>query len=97
MFNNEYTQYMPLPIFELQALLGQPALFVFDCCSAGNVMPFFTDGDPGVASATNHPTVNTTTNTNNNSNNNASSNARWPGGADRRNSRGSGASRVCPL
>ena len=53
-FNNEYTQYMPLPILELQALLGQPALFVFDCCSAGNVVPFFSnDGDGFTVTAAN--------------------------------------------
>ena len=27
-FNNEYTQYMPLPIHELQSLVGQPAMYV---------------------------------------------------------------------
>ena len=61
-FNNEYTQYMPLPLLELQALLGQPTLFVFDCCSAGNVMPFFIpDGESadGAMSAIRHANFST--------------------------------------
>jgi regulator-associated protein of mTOR len=48
-FNNEYTQYMPLPINELLSAVGQPALFVFDCCNAGHLLPHFASTDQSFA------------------------------------------------
>lgn len=49
MFNRDYTQYMPLLVTDLQRVVGQPALFVFDCDNAGHVMPFFTATDVAFA------------------------------------------------
>jgi hypothetical protein len=33
-----YTQYIPLSIFELQAWLGTPAIYVLDCSAAGLII-----------------------------------------------------------
>lgn len=37
-FNEKYTQYIPLAIFDLQRWLGTPAIYVFDCSSAGSIV-----------------------------------------------------------
>ncbi len=42
-FNNNYTQYMPLSITDLQAWVEQPALFVLDCSGAGVLLSSFLD------------------------------------------------------
>ena len=34
---------MPLSIYDLQAWVGQPAMFIFDCSSAGRLIPHFHD------------------------------------------------------
>ena len=47
-FNQGYTQYMPLSILDLQAWVEQPAMFVFDCPSAGVLLPAFEEEDGGV-------------------------------------------------
>jgi len=47
-FNNNYTQYMPLSITDLQAWVEQPALFVLDCSGAGVLLSSFLD-DSGYA------------------------------------------------
>eukprot|EP00002_Diphylleia_rotans_P019938 TRINITY_DN3858_c0_g2_i1.p1 TRINITY_DN3858_c0_g2~~TRINITY_DN3858_c0_g2_i1.p1 ORF type:complete len:1260 (+),score=219.57 TRINITY_DN3858_c0_g2_i1:53-3832(+) len=36
-FNKQYTQYIPLSLYELQSWMGNPAMYVFDC-SAGGVI-----------------------------------------------------------
>ena len=33
-----YTQYIPLSIYELQAWLGTPAIYVLDCSAAGFII-----------------------------------------------------------
>ena len=37
-FNSRYTQYIPLSVYELQAWLGTPAIYVLDCSAAGLVI-----------------------------------------------------------
>jgi Raptor N-terminal CASPase like domain len=37
-FNQNYTQYIPLSIYELQNWLGTPTIFVFDCSAAGVIV-----------------------------------------------------------
>ena len=44
-FNRDYTQYVPLLVSELQRIIGQPALFVFDCDNAGHLLPHFAPSD----------------------------------------------------
>ncbi|KNC48222.1 WD-repeat protein mip1 [Thecamonas trahens ATCC 50062] len=34
-FNSNYTQYIPLSMYDLQSWLGSPSIFVFDCAGAG--------------------------------------------------------------
>jgi regulator-associated protein of mTOR len=34
-FNKNFTQYIPLSIYDLQTWLGSPSIYVFDCSSAG--------------------------------------------------------------
>lgn len=36
-FNKNYTQYIPLSIFDLQQWMGTPSIYVFDCSAAGQV------------------------------------------------------------
>lgn len=40
-FNKNYTQYIPLSIFELQQWLKSPSIYVFDCNSAGLIVKWF--------------------------------------------------------
>lgn len=40
-FNEKYTQYIPLAIYDLQRWLGTPAIYVFDCSSAGSIVESF--------------------------------------------------------
>ena len=40
-FNRNYTQYIPVSLYDLQAWLGAPSLFVFDCSNAGNIIANF--------------------------------------------------------
>lgn len=40
-FNKAYTQYIPLSLYELQAWLGAPCLYVFDCSGAGQLLDSF--------------------------------------------------------
>ena len=40
-FNSKYTQYMPVGVRDLQAWVGSPSVFVFDCAHAGLLVPFF--------------------------------------------------------
>ncbi|MCJ1349391.1 hypothetical protein MMC31_007631 [Peltigera leucophlebia] len=37
-FNKNYTQYIPVSLYDLQAWLGAPSLYVFDCSHAGNII-----------------------------------------------------------
>ncbi|VDP25268.1 unnamed protein product, partial [Onchocerca flexuosa] len=38
-FNKNFTQYIPLSIFDLQSWMGHPAVYVWDCHCAGLVVP----------------------------------------------------------
>ena len=40
-FNRSYTQYIPVSIFDLQAWLQSPSLYVYDCSQAGNIVNNF--------------------------------------------------------
>ncbi|KAL3149110.1 hypothetical protein ABBQ32_001950 [Trebouxia sp. C0010 RCD-2024] len=40
-FNKSYTQYIPMSIYDLQAWLGAPCIFVFDCSAAGLIVNSF--------------------------------------------------------
>ncbi len=40
-FNKNYTQYIPLSLYDLQSWLGAPAVYVFDCPAAGLAISAF--------------------------------------------------------
>lgn len=40
-FNKNYTQYIPVPLYDLQAWLAGPSLFVYDVSHAGNIIHNF--------------------------------------------------------
>lgn len=40
-FNRNYTQYIPISLYDLQTWLGAPSLYVFDCSNAGNIIANF--------------------------------------------------------
>ena len=54
-FNRAYTQYIPLSVYDLQAWVGSPAVYVLDCSGAGLVAaahgPEVQRGGPGHAGA----------------------------------------------
>lgn len=37
-FNKQYTQYIPLSVFDLHQWVGQPAIYVLDCSHAGLII-----------------------------------------------------------
>lgn len=41
MFNKDYTQYLPLSIYDLQTWMGSNSVYVFDCSAAGEVIKNF--------------------------------------------------------
>ncbi|KAK3404989.1 hypothetical protein EUGRSUZ_K01267 [Eucalyptus grandis] len=50
-FNKSYTQYIPLPISELDSWLKTPSIYVFDCSAAGLIVNAFIElNDWGAAS-----------------------------------------------
>jgi len=40
-FNEKYTQYIPLAIYDLQQWMGAPSIYVFDCSCAGSIVYSF--------------------------------------------------------
>lgn len=40
-FNRNYTQYIPVSLFDLQSWLGSPVIYVWDCSAAGNIINAF--------------------------------------------------------
>lgn len=40
-FNRTYTQYIPLSIYDLQAWMGAPSIYVYDCSNAGIIVNSF--------------------------------------------------------
>ncbi|XP_014350207.1 regulatory-associated protein of mTOR isoform X3 [Latimeria chalumnae] len=40
-FNKNYTQYIPLSIYDLQSWMGSPSIFVYDCSNAGIIVKSF--------------------------------------------------------
>ena len=40
-FNKSYTQYIPLSIYDLQNWMGTPAIYIFDCSIAGQILLSF--------------------------------------------------------
>lgn len=37
-FNKDFTQYIPLSIYELQSWVANPSLYIFDCNGAGLIV-----------------------------------------------------------
>ncbi|XP_071509091.1 regulatory-associated protein of mTOR-like [Diadema antillarum] len=40
-FNKNYTQYIPLSVYDLQTWMGSPSIFVYDCSNAGLILESF--------------------------------------------------------
>ena len=40
-FNRNYTQYIPLSLYDLQNWMGSPSIFVYDCSNAGIIVQSF--------------------------------------------------------
>ena len=40
-FNKNYTQYIPLSLYDMQQWTGAPAIYLFDCSSAGTIVKSF--------------------------------------------------------
>jgi hypothetical protein len=40
-FNKNYTQYIPLSVYDLQTWAGMPSIYVFDCSAAGVIIGAF--------------------------------------------------------
>ena len=40
-FNKDFTQYIPLSVYELQRWMGNPAIYVFDCSCSSLLLPLF--------------------------------------------------------
>ncbi|XP_022916408.1 regulatory-associated protein of mTOR isoform X2 [Onthophagus taurus] len=40
-FNRQYTQYIPLSIYDLQKWMGAPSIYVYDCSNAGIIVESF--------------------------------------------------------
>lgn len=40
-FNRNYTQYIPLSLYDLQSWMGSPSIFVYDCSNAGIIVQAF--------------------------------------------------------
>ncbi|CAD5121741.1 DgyrCDS10218 [Dimorphilus gyrociliatus] len=40
-FNKNYTQYIPLSLYDLHSWMGTPSIYVFDCNCAGIIMKYF--------------------------------------------------------
>lgn len=40
-FNEHYTQYIPLSIYDLQTWMGAPSIYVYDCSNAGTIVNSF--------------------------------------------------------
>ncbi|XP_058110539.1 regulatory-associated protein of TOR 1 isoform X2 [Magnolia sinica] len=43
LFNKSYTQYIPLPVSDLDSWLKTPSIYVFDCSAAGMIVSAFTE------------------------------------------------------
>ncbi|KAK0583835.1 hypothetical protein LWI29_003693 [Acer saccharum] len=50
LFNKSYTQYIPLPIADLDSWLKTPSIYVFDCSAAGMIVNSFIELHEGGAS-----------------------------------------------
>ncbi len=46
-FNSNYTQYIPLSIYDLQAWVGYPSIYVLDCSAAGILLQHFENQTQG--------------------------------------------------
>ncbi|KAJ3102895.1 hypothetical protein HDU97_000208 [Phlyctochytrium planicorne] len=40
-FNKNYTQYIPVTVYDIQTWLGAPCIYVLDCSNAGNILEAF--------------------------------------------------------
>ena len=50
-FNKNFTQYIPLSIHDLQAQLGTPSIYVFDCSAASTLLENFDPSSPTIVLA----------------------------------------------
>lgn len=50
-FNKSYTQYIPLPISDLDSWLKSPSIYVFDCSAAGLIINAFIERQDGSSSS----------------------------------------------
>ncbi|KAL3536590.1 hypothetical protein ACH5RR_005051 [Cinchona calisaya] len=57
LFNKSYTQYIPLPISELDSWLKTPSIYVFDCSAAGMIVSSFMELQDWTASASPGPSA----------------------------------------
>ena len=72
-FNKNYTQYIPLSVYDLQAWVGQPAIYVFDCSAAGILLSHF-NSNSATSSSSSSSTIDPLGQVNPNSRNNKSLN-----------------------
>lgn len=40
-FNKNFTQYIPLSLYDLQSWMGSPSIFIYDCSAAGHIVSAF--------------------------------------------------------
>ncbi|CAB1344925.1 unnamed protein product, partial [Coregonus sp. 'balchen'] len=45
-FNKNYTQYIPLSVYDLQTWMGSPSIFVYDCSNAGIIVAAINPNHP---------------------------------------------------
>uniref|UniRef100_A0A5B6ZMP6 Putative regulatory-associated protein of TOR 1 n=1 Tax=Davidia involucrata TaxID=16924 RepID=A0A5B6ZMP6_DAVIN len=57
LFNKSYTQYIPLPISELDSWLKTPSIYVFDCSAAGMIVNTFIELQDWSASGSSGPSA----------------------------------------
>ncbi|KAG9137895.1 hypothetical protein Leryth_021188 [Lithospermum erythrorhizon] len=56
LFNKSYTQYIPLPISDLDSWLKTPSIYVFDCSAAGLIVNAFMELQDSTISSSSGPT-----------------------------------------
>ncbi|KAF8397161.1 hypothetical protein HHK36_016068 [Tetracentron sinense] len=57
LFNKSYTQYIPLPISDLDSWLKTPSIYVFDCSAAGMIVSAFIERQDWNSSGSSEPSV----------------------------------------
>ncbi|KAK2981797.1 hypothetical protein RJ640_010314 [Escallonia rubra] len=57
LFNKSYTQYIPLPVSDLDSWLKTPSIYVFDCSAAGMVVNAFIELQDWTSTSSSGPSV----------------------------------------